>query len=416
MYPRRWAHQVYRSSAFSSRATSSAIRFSKPSCLSFEYGRLLGSEHTRSTRKGAGVTCAPARVADTSAEAASIRAAATPPRHEVRRFTLAPRRIIRSNDRGGGRREARLLRPLARMNLTTSRAARCLAVLLLWSGAAAGAQAPRATSALHAPQWIVVSNERSHDLTLLDGTTLEPVGTIPVPGRARGVRITPDHKFIYVALSDDRPQTPGPNDGIAEVDLATRRVVRRIPAGTDPEQFTITPDGRRVVAANEDAGNASIIDPTSGKVLASLVVGTEPEGVTVSPDGRWVYVTGETSNTISVIDMRTEKVVTTFLVDARPRAVAFSPDGRFAYATSEVGGAIARIDARQHRVLARARVGNGEEKPVGVAVSPDGRRLYVALGGGHALAQLDATTLREIARAPVGRRPWGVALSPDGRF
>jgi YVTN family beta-propeller protein len=29
---------------------------------------------------------------------------------------------------------------------------------------------------------------------------------------------------------------------------------------------------------------------------------------------------------------------------------------------------------------------------------------------------LDASTLREVGRAPVGRRPWGVALSPDGRF
>ena len=66
-------------------------------------------------------------------------------------------------------------------------------------------------------------------------------------------------------------------------------------------------------------------------------------------------------------------------------------------------------------MLARARIGNGEEKPVGVAVSPDGKRLYVALGAGHALVQLDAATLRELARVPVGRRPWGVALSPDGR-
>ena len=205
------------------------------------------------------------------------------------------------------------------MKRMTSAAALCSAALLFLSGTVVGAQAPRPTSPLHGPRFVVVSNERSHDLTLLDGTTLEPVGSIPVPGRARGVRISPDHKFVLVALSDDRPQTPGPSDGIAEVDLATRRVVRTIPAGTDPEQFTITPDGRRVVAANEDAGNASIIDPISGKVLASLVVGTEPEAVTVSPDGRWVYVTGETSNTISVIDMRTEKVVTTFLVDARPR-------------------------------------------------------------------------------------------------
>jgi PQQ-dependent catabolism-associated beta-propeller protein len=266
------------------------------------------------------------------------------------------------------------------------------------------------------PRWIVVSNERSHDLTVIDGATLRFVETVPVGARARGVHVSRDHRNVLVALSDDRPQTPGPNDAIAEVDLATRRVTRRISSGTDPEQFTITPDGRRLVAANEDAGNASIIDATSGAVVATLVVGTEPEGVQVSPDGRWVYVTGETSNTISVIDMRTEKVVSTFLVDARPRSVAFSPNGRFAYATSEVGGSIARIDARRHRVLERARIGNGEEKPVGVAVSPDGTRLYVALGAGHALVKLDAATLRELGRVAVGRRPWGVSLSPDGRF
>jgi YVTN family beta-propeller protein len=42
--------------------------------------------------------------------------------------------------------------------------------------------------------------------------------------------------------------------------------------------------------------------------------------------------------------------------------------------------------------------------------------VYVALGAGHALVKLDATTLREVGRVPIGRRPWGVALSPDGRF
>ena len=67
-------------------------------------------------------------------------------------------------------------------------------------------------------------------------------------------------------------------------------------------------------------------------------------------------------------------------------------------------------------MLARSRIGSGEEKPVGVAVSADGTRLYVALGAGHALVKLDAATLRELGRVAVGRRPWGVALSPDGRF
>src|SRR4029079_15373903 len=98
----------------------------------------------------------------------------------------------------------------------------------------------------------------------------------------------------------------------------------------------------------------------------------------------------------------------------RHATVVFSREGRSAGSTSEVGGSVARIDARRHRVLSRVRIGTGEEKPVGVAVAPDARWVYVALGGGHALVKLDATTLREIGRVQIGRRPWGVALSPDG--
>ena len=287
--------------------------------------------------------------------------------------------------------------------------ARTVVALLILAASPASAQRPL-------PRWIVVSNERSHDLTLIDGRTLRVETSIPVGGRARGIKVAPDGHSVLVALSGDVPQRPSPVDGIVVVDLATRRITRRYKAGTDPEQFAITPDGRRIFAANEDAGTASSIDPVTGQVRSALVVGTEPEGVTVSPDGRWVYVTGETSNTVSVIDVAAERIVATFLVDARPRAVAFSRDGRFAFVTSEVGGSVARVDARRHKLLARASVGSGEEKPVGIVVSPDGRRIYLVTGAAHALVALDAVTLREMGRVPVGRRPWGIGLSPDGRF
>src|SRR4051812_31872306 len=51
--PRRSAYHVYSRRAPSSRATSSASRFSKPSARSFENGRLLGSAQTRRTRPSA---------------------------------------------------------------------------------------------------------------------------------------------------------------------------------------------------------------------------------------------------------------------------------------------------------------------------------------------------------------------------
>ena len=51
--PRRWTHHVYSTRAPISSATIAAMRFSKPSPLSFEYGSAAGSAHTRSVRGSA---------------------------------------------------------------------------------------------------------------------------------------------------------------------------------------------------------------------------------------------------------------------------------------------------------------------------------------------------------------------------
>jgi PQQ-dependent catabolism-associated beta-propeller protein len=266
-------------------------------------------------------------------------------------------------------------------------------------------------------QYIVVSNEGSRDVLVLDAATRQVVSRIALAARPRDIRAAPDGRHVYVALSDDAPDVATDRDGVAVIDLRTGQVVAHHPAGTDPEQFALSPDLRHLYAANEDAGTATITDLTTGRVLATLVVGIEPEGVAVSPDGRWVYVTAETSNTVSVIDTRKNDVVASFLVGARPRAAVFAPDGRRAYVTNEIGGTLSIIDVARHVVIAEVQLdATGEAKPVGVAVSPDGRRVYVANGHAHTISVVDAEARRVVAEVPVGRRPWGIELSPDGRW
>src|SRR5271169_2742550 len=48
---------------------------------------------------------------------------------------------------------------------------------------------------------ICVSNEKSGDITVLDGATEKVVATIPVGKRPRGIIASPDGKTVYVALS-----------------------------------------------------------------------------------------------------------------------------------------------------------------------------------------------------------------------
>jgi YVTN family beta-propeller protein len=186
---------------------------------------------------------------------------------------------------------------------------------------------PRTPTAMTQPPGLLfVSNELSHDVSVVNIATNTVIATIPVGGRARGIHLSPDGKRLYVAVSDDKPQLEGSADAIVAVDVASKKVIATYRIGSDPEQFAITPDGVRIYASNEDGGTATVIDLQKRKQIATLVVGIEPEGVAVSPDGRWVYVTSETSNSVSIIDAHANKVVANLLVDLRPRAAAFTPD------------------------------------------------------------------------------------------
>jgi len=51
-------------------------------------------------------------------------------------------------------------------------------------------------------------------------------------------------------------------------------------------------------------------------------------------------------------------------------------------------------------------------RPWGIALSADGRRLYAANGPSNDVSVVDTQSLRVIARIPAGRSPWGVVLGP----
>ncbi|MBW3654829.1 MAG: hypothetical protein KY444_01885, partial [Gemmatimonadetes bacterium] len=125
---------------------------------------------------------------------------------------------------------------------------------------------------------VLVSNEGSGDVTVIDAERRVVAARIRLGSRPRGIRVSPDGRTAYVALSDDTPDQASDRDAIAVVDIRSGRVLKRLPAGTDPEQFILSPDGRMLVAANEDAGTASITSLATGAVRATLVVGVEPEG------------------------------------------------------------------------------------------------------------------------------------------
>ena len=161
-----------------------------------------------------------------------------------------------------------------------------------------------------------VTNERDGTITVIDTSTDQVYSTIKVGGRLRGIRLSPDRKRIWVAISYPTNQSQD-KDTIAELDF-DGNIIAKHESGTDPENFVLDDNATRLYIANEDAGTASITDVKANRIINTMPVGLEPEGAAMSPDGRWVYITSETSSSVSVIDTQTGNVVKQFLVGARP--------------------------------------------------------------------------------------------------
>src|SRR5437899_12908263 len=79
----------------------------------------------------------------------------------------------------------------------------------------AGAIVARAES----PGYLVfVSNERSGDVTVIDGATDAVITTFPVGKRPRGIHATPDGKRLFVTLSGSPRMAPGVGESRAPAD------------------------------------------------------------------------------------------------------------------------------------------------------------------------------------------------------
>jgi YVTN family beta-propeller protein len=297
---------------------------------------------------------------------------------------------------------------------------------------AAALAAPTATVAdLDSPRQargrpeIYVTNEASGDLTVIDGTDLKAVATIPLGKRPRGVQLSPDHTRLYVALSGwpvsppgvDERTLPPPDrsaDGVGIVDIRAGKLLGMMRGVTNPEQLAVGPDGM-VYAPSEDSGSVVVLDPKTRSPRATIAVGDQPEGVAISPDGKALYVSLEGDDTVAVIDLKSRQVTSKIAVGQRPRSIAVSADGSRLYVTNEVGDALSVIDASANKLIQTVKFADERERPMGIALSSNRERAYVTTGRGGDLIVVDTASGAVLQTVKVGARPWGVCRSGDGK-
>jgi len=282
----------------------------------------------------------------------------------------------------------------------------------------------------HATGRAYVSNEDGESVSVIDTDSNEVVATVTVGKRPRGLKLNRDGSLLYVAVSGlpkCPPSVPDAEcaklkrdlqaDGIARIDTATLRLKGILKSGSDPEQFDLSPDGKRLYVSNEDSAQATVLDADQGAIVGTLPMGHEPEGVRVAPNGKWVVVTSETDNSLSLVDTRSLKVLKTLTVGVRPRDLAFTPDSEFAYVSGEGDASLTRVPIPAGAPVTLILQLQKNARPMGVVFDAARKRIYMTTGRGGTVAVVapDGDVGKLVADIPVGARPWGIALSPDGK-
>lgn len=118
------------------------------------------------------------------------------------------------------------------------------------------------------------------------------------------------------------------SDEIVEVDAASWKLVRRIPARPGVYNLAVTYDGSRLLATNKRDQSVSIIDLKTGSELARLPTRRRVlHGVVVSPDDRYAFVSvegiGAEPGTVEIIDLVALKIVASIDVPEQAAGIGF---------------------------------------------------------------------------------------------
>ncbi|MFK8079021.1 MAG: hypothetical protein AB8B97_01940 [Granulosicoccus sp.] len=254
-----------------------------------------------------------------------------------------------------------------------------------------------------------ITNERSGDLVSIDKEG-KVIHVQPICQRPRGMvrGLTSDQ--LLIACSDDNK--------IIELDVQSRAVKRTFDNIHGAMTLAIHRLSKRLFVTNEGQAQASVIDLTSGGTLAVLPTGLEPDGIAVSDDGKRIFIASENAGLVHVFDGLSYRQTDVVVTHLRPRRVALL--GKQLWVSSEMGSRVEifsteSLEKTNDIVFAPKGFRSEQMTPVDIVFDHTGTLAFVALGSANNVAFVDVTTLEIVKYILVGRRAWGLGVSPDNQ-
>ncbi len=269
-------------------------------------------------------------------------------------------------------------------------------------------------------------------LDVVDAKTLQVIKRIPLSGVANLIDLTPDGRWLYVAIAqeyDDLSAFPQikaqPNGGVDVIDTASLERVKTIPLKGGIHDLNVTPDGKYVIAgssrgAKPPANMMDVIDTKSNEVAWSLLMNPAPSpmAITKNPDGSTKTIYGQLGglNGFAVVDFATQTKTAEIKLPELPadkqnrsgppapsHGIAVTADQKTLLVNSRLNSALYAYSLPDLKLLGGVELGG---RGAGwLTISPDDKTAYVANEHTNNVSVVDIKSLKEVALIPVGFAP-----------
>ncbi len=162
---------------------------------------------------------------------------------------------------------------------------------------------------------VYASLQDSSELLAIDLNTMAPRWKIPVGKLPADLYLTPDDKFLLVALTGERSVE------VYDVSGAQPRLVKRLETGDGAHSFRAVGDRKHVLVSNRAANTISKIALADFTVVDTFKAPGGPDDMEILTDGRTLMFTSRWARKLTVMDLQTKQILQQVKVGKSPHGV-----------------------------------------------------------------------------------------------
>lgn len=251
---------------------------------------------------------------------------------------------------------------------------------------------------------VYVLTPRSGHILQIHSERLEVVRRVGLGTPAISMRLSPDHRFLWVLCADRR---------LMSVDLPSFRISSRIKLPADPVDFDLSRQTGLAAVSYGSAGFVSQLDLKSGSAAQTARLSDQLGIVRYRSDGKALLVANKGGRMLTVLDALQNRVVTHLPLAIRPDSFCFNKkDEGQLFISGE--GEDAVVVVYPYYVPQVAETVLAGDAPGAMASS--NTHLFIANPQAGDISILHIERRQVVAVADVGAEPAHIVVTPDDQY